>query len=391
MNDGGDESGGGSGNSPQHLSYENEPSFYKENHTSPNKRRHPNSSGWFCFRRCQAIYVLFCSNERAIPKSNSHEYAGEEFYVDEKDIDDHPRSCSCGTSEDDGIWMNRGDYGGWLMSSMVWSGIVYVCWTVTCLSATATQNNVSTVVSVMHVTICGLALASHLKTTLTDPGSVPLSALPYKPQSAHLHQTYHPMCSICKAYKPPQSHHCRICNRCISGMDHHCPWMNNCIGANNTKHFILFLVYTWTGSLLSLAIFGYHYLFLQHYIRQPLITLVPLMTIICFAAFQFTTNMLINVSIGMKTGLGTIDRMQVQRDNNYDKYKHHKPIPYSRIFGIGHIFTWLIPTDPIFPNYDAAMGYSTPSRLVRESRTYLNDPQQQNTHSRDDIYSFAQV
>lgn len=65
--------------------------------------------------------------------------------------------------------------------------------------------------------LCCMALACHAKTTFTDPGSVPQSAVP---QEAMRHfKLNHAMCSQCQTFKPPMSHHCRICNRCISKMD----------------------------------------------------------------------------------------------------------------------------------------------------------------------------
>lgn len=41
---------------------------------------------------------------------------------------------------------------------------------------------------------------------------------------------------------------------CIVNMDHHCPWMCNCIGYQNKKFFVLFLFYSWVGSLLVLLL-----------------------------------------------------------------------------------------------------------------------------------------
>eukprot|EP00560_Eucampia_antarctica_P009972 CAMPEP_0197829878 /NCGR_PEP_ID=MMETSP1437-20131217/6432_1 /TAXON_ID=49252 ORGANISM="Eucampia antarctica, Strain CCMP1452" /NCGR_SAMPLE_ID=MMETSP1437 /ASSEMBLY_ACC=CAM_ASM_001096 /LENGTH=76 /DNA_ID=CAMNT_0043431883 /DNA_START=117 /DNA_END=347 /DNA_ORIENTATION=- len=63
-----------------------------------------------------------------------------------------------------------------------------------------------------------------------------------------------------------------------------------------------------------------------------------------------------------------------------------EPIPLSSIFGTGGYATWLLPTDPIFPDYDAVLGYSTPQRLLREQ---LRDPPQPSNKSTiaESVYS----
>jgi len=72
-----------------------------------------------------------------------------------------------------------------------------------------------------------------------------------------------------------------------------------------------------------------------------------------------------NVLWGIMTGIGTIDRMQRFRDNSFDK-SDDAPISLFDIFGIGPFYTWLIPTDPLIPDFDRLMGYSSSIRLLRE-------------------------
>ena len=90
------------------------------------------------------------------------------------------------------------------------------------------------------------------------------------------------MCSRCNGFKPARAHHCSQCDRCIPRphtprrpravdarrththivfprscvmkMDHHCPWVNNCVGANNQKHFVLFVGYTALLSFYALVL-----------------------------------------------------------------------------------------------------------------------------------------
>ncbi|KAL9184391.1 hypothetical protein ACHAXT_002477 [Thalassiosira profunda] len=285
------------------------------------------------------------------------------YYYD--DTNDYSWDCTFGTDEGSGIWLNtlENDPPGTAMSIIVWVLFAYSAVTVTLL---ARSSSLSHGLAYFYCTICAMALASHAKTMFTDPGSVPSCAVPV--DAANRQTVHHSMCRVCKSYKPPMSHHCRICNRCVSRMDHHCPWMNNCIGAANLKPFILFLSYTWAGSALALMIFGCNYFFCSDEDCQfpgMLVQLVRVMTLLCTGALLFTSSMLANVTFGVMTGSGTIDRLKRKFDGTIDN-ADEAPLDLVDVFGIGGYATWFLPVDPIFPDHDKVLGFSVPQRLLRE-------------------------
>jgi hypothetical protein len=273
---------------------------------------------------------------------------------------DEPFQCSFGTHETNGIWVNHHDRVGAMMAAIVWVLILYSSLTVLLL---AQHQHVPIFVAAFYMTICALALASHAKTTFTDPGAIPTCAVPIRTKDVK----FHAMCSQCQTYKPDCAHHCRICDRCVAHMDHHCPWMNNCIGAGNMKHFLLFLVYVWTASALALILFALNYFLCENEYCEFSgieIQLVRAMTWICVGALLFTTSMLMSITYAVLTGVGTIDRLKKKATNTWHE-SIEEPVPWTDIFGIAPYWTWLLPIDPIFDNYDRIMGYSTTQRLLR--------------------------
>lgn len=284
-----------------------------------------------------------------------------EYYIDS--FNDQPWACTFGTGEHNGIWFNSSDQAGTIMSALVWLLMLYSAVTVTLLTIT---EGIPVGLGMVYNLLCVMALASHAKTSLSDPGSVPIQAIPSERQ--RLMKDSHSMCGQCQTFKPPMSHHCRICNRCISRMDHHCPWMNNCVGAGNLKHFLLFLLYTWTCAAYSLALFGWNYFFCadEECTFHPVVVhLVRVMTLLCIGAFLFTSSMLMNVCYGLMTGIGTIDRLKKKATNTMNQ-SDEEPIPLKDVFGIAGLHTWPFPVDPVFDDYDRVMGYCTPQRMDRE-------------------------
>jgi len=298
------------------------------------------------------------------------------YYMDT--FNDMSWSCSVGTTDEHGIWLNRSDPAGTIMAMFVWILLGYSALTMTLLAATG---GIPIWLALFYSIITALALACHAKTTLTDPGAVPTSAVPTAEQRSTAAKLT--MCSQCQTFKPPLSHHCRICNRCISRMDHHCPWMNNCIGAGNFKHFLLFLLYTWTCCTTALITFGWNYFFCAEescVFTTVLTQLVRLMTVLSVGAFLFTSSMIMNVVYGIMTGIGTIDRLKKKATGSIDT-SDEESIPLSHIFGIQPWYYWIIPADPLFPDYDRVVGYSTPQRLLREQMLWHNSDNNNNHHN----------
>jgi len=74
--------------------------------------------------------------------------------------------------------------------------------------------------------------------------------------------------------------------------------MFSCIGAANMKHFLLFLVYTWTCSVFLLLLLGWNYFFCAQeecVFNLVLTQLVRLMTVLSVGSFLFVSRMIAQV------------------------------------------------------------------------------------------------
>ena len=89
------------------------------------------------------------------------------------------------------------------------------------------------------------------------------------------------------------------------------------------------------------------------------------MTVLSVGAFLFTSSMLMNVTYGIMTGIGTIDRLKKKATNTMSQ-SDEEPIALEDVFGIAGYHTWPFPIDPVFDDFDRVMGFSTPQRLSRE-------------------------
>lgn len=343
------------------------------------KQKRPKFTTRFLRSCTSCLRTSGCSSHEMISQEGPH----GNYYRD--DFNDQSKSCSIGTSEEDGTWMNRSDTPGTIMGCMVWFLLGYSAITVTFLAETG---GIHAFLAMIYVVLCTLALACHAKTQFTDPGTVPVSAQPV--ESIRRLNPHEPlsMCSQCQTFKPPFSHHCRICNRCISRMDHHCPWMNNCIGAGNFKHFILFLVYTWLCTCMSMCLFGWNYFFCvteDCAFSIVLVQLARVVSVLSTGALLFTSSMIMNVTYGMMTGVGTIDRLKKKaQDTVLDS--DEEPIPLKDVFGIAGYHTWFLPIDPVFEDFDKVMGFSTPQRLLREQMKEKSGDSGGGSNSRRDVH-----
>ncbi|XP_044932320.1 palmitoyltransferase ZDHHC7 isoform X3 [Mustela nigripes] len=176
----------------------------------------------------------------------------------ENDSYDSSSSSSSEADVADRVWFIR-DGCGMICAVMTWLLVVYADFVVTFVMLLPSKDFWYSVVNgVLFNCLAVLALASHLRTMLTDPGAVPkgnatkeyMESLQLKPGEVIY------KCPKCCCIKPERAHHCSICKRCIRKMDHHCPWVNNCVGEKNQRFFVLFTMYIALSSVHALILCG---------------------------------------------------------------------------------------------------------------------------------------
>jgi len=262
------------------------------------------------------------------------------------------RGPCIGTHEGHRIWCNSTDSTGVIFATIVWAAMLYALVTVVYVYVMGEFDLPNFAVILVLIF---LAMWSHLKTMMSDPGAVPSNAHPTRKELSS--GATISMCGRCDGYKPYMSHHDRISNRCISRMDHFCPWMNNAIGAKNQKDFFLFLIYIDVVSVylyvdMALHLIDYNAIGATQFTGAGLYLVRVLIFVLLFAIL-FTSSMILNQWYGLATGLGTIDRMKLKADDP----EIGSPVAFSHVFGVWWP-AWFLPLDPVFDDPEAVFHYS---------------------------------
>ncbi|CAM4515651.1 unnamed protein product [Lepidochelys olivacea] len=192
------------------------------------------------------------------------------------------------------MWFIR-DGCGIACAVVTWMLVVYADFVVLLVMLVPSRDYIYSVINgILFNMLALLALASHFRAMLSDPGAVPkgnatkefIESLQLKPGQV----VY--KCPKCCSIKPDRAHHCSVCKRCIRKMDHHCPWVNNCVGENNQKYFVLFTMYIALISMHALIMVGFHFLycFEEDWTKCSSFsppTTVILLILLCFEALLF--------------------------------------------------------------------------------------------------------
>uniref|UniRef100_A0A7S2W6V2 Palmitoyltransferase n=2 Tax=Rhizochromulina marina TaxID=1034831 RepID=A0A7S2W6V2_9STRA len=227
--------------------------------------------------------------------------------------------------------------------------------------------------SCLYTCIVALALISHGRAMLTDPGAVPSDAYPLPHHFSKLEAQggwrKRRCCAKCGGmFKPPRAHHDSVTDRCILKMDHFCPWVNNAVGLFNHKFFLLFVLYTMLSCGYTLALVVSRFVFCVRLKPYPmdevaaaadeescdelgLLTILVVMEGVLFGLF--TMCMLCDQSPMLFSNLTKIDRLKGEKQGAHGKV--------NEIFGTRtSCGAWLSPFhDVYFPRdiFDDVVGF----------------------------------
>lgn len=272
----------------------------------------------------------------------------------------------CGTGFSAHLWINF-EPCGLICAGITWALVFYARWCVTrhVVYPWLQWSTLGRIHTFVFHALAFLALSSHVRAMLTDPGAVPKGAIPLTRGgacgSAEASENGEGgtstrvvrRCKRCAGnFKPKRAHHCSICGRCVTKMDHHCPWVNSCVGSGNHKFFILFISYIFLMSAyaLGLALGKFVSCASASVSENPCLhdsggamwIILLIMESVLFGSF--TMCMIFDQWEVVATGTTQIDRLKGE--------SHEVRSDVNEVFGgagKGMAWHWMLPLEPTFP------------------------------------------
>lgn len=280
------------------------------------------------------------------------------------------RRSGCGTSDSHKYWCNL-DGCGVVCASMVWGIVLFCDYSLCTYVITPWYGNTfwGWFHAVFFNVLAALALLSHARTMVSNPGAVPFNSKPTSPQG------WERRCHKCDHFKPPRAHHCSICGRCVVKMDHHCPWVNNCVGLANHKFFLLFLLYIFSICVYALSLITARFWACLSSVAGTACdttagagVLVLTTTVLAVLFALFTCCMMADQSSVLTTNQTQIDRLKGRRDGggggaaSEADERRRLWASFGEVFGgdparDGFSITWLLPTPIRYPDPEALTGF----------------------------------
>ncbi|KAK1680630.1 hypothetical protein QYE76_041478 [Lolium multiflorum] len=223
----------------------------------------------------------------------------------------------------------------------------------------------ATILAAFHL-LLAMMLWCYLMVVFTDPGSVPQNwrrAAEEDEEQGHTPR----YCSRCQNGKPPRCHHCSVCDRCVLKMDHHCVWVVNCVGARNYKYFLLFLVYTFSETLLDISVLLPSFItyFQDESRRSNSASDIAILFIAFVLNLVFALSLLCFLGINMPLVLSNTTSIEVYARKNSRSWKYDlgRRKNLEQVFGTKKLL-WFLPmycTEDLH-NITAIQGIEFPTR-----------------------------
>ncbi|BAE65354.1 ankyrin repeat protein [Aspergillus flavus] len=144
-------------------------------------------------------------------------------------------------------------------------------------------------------------------------------------------------CVSCMVRRPLRSKHCKRCARCVAKHDHHCPWIDNCVGANNLRHFVLYITCLEVGIVLFVQL-TFNYINSLPAPAQPQCNIIneTLCDFVLRDTFTLVLDLWVCIQLVWITMLVAVQMIQISRNQTtYENMRGHsvdRSYPSSRAF-----------------------------------------------------------